>query len=128
MALSPITVPTPITKRPQSPSKSRSSPSPEKQPPTDWPRRSTSRTTPTVSSTIWCDCPKPMIPKDHCEESLFKSALRGCPASVGNGEQRSSVKIAERTYEEGTEAFHSRRKSSHPEAASCRLSASLGAV
>jgi len=42
--------------------------------------------------------------------------------------RRSSVKIAERTYEEGTEAFHSRRKSSHPEAASCGQSASLGAV
>jgi hypothetical protein len=33
--------------------------------------------------------------------------------------KRSSVKITERTYEERTEAFHSRRKSSHPEAASC---------
>jgi transposase len=42
-----------------------------------------------------------------------------CPASVGNGEKRSSVKITERTYEEGTEAFHPRRKSCHPEAASC---------
>jgi len=42
--------------------------------------------------------------------------------------KRSSVKITERTYEEGTEAFHSRRKSSHPEAASCGQSASLGAV
>ena len=42
--------------------------------------------------------------------------------------KRSSVKIAERTYEEGTEAFHPRRKSSHPEAASCGQSARLGAV
>ena len=42
--------------------------------------------------------------------------------------KRSSVKIAERTYEEGTEAFHPRRKSGHPEAASCGQSASLGAV
>lgn len=42
--------------------------------------------------------------------------------------QRSSVKITERTYEEGTEAFHSRRKSSHPEAASCGQSTRLGAV
>src|SRR5215472_5017688 len=40
-----------------------------------------------------------------------------CPASAGNGEQRSSVKTTERTYEEGTEPFHPRRKSSHPEAA-----------
>jgi uncharacterized membrane protein YfcA len=31
----------------------------------------------------------------------------------------SSVKITERTYEEGTEAFHPGRKSSDPEAASC---------
>ena len=42
--------------------------------------------------------------------------------------KRSSVKITERTYEEGTEAFHSRRKSSHPEAASCGQSTRLGAV
>src|ERR1700691_4825516 len=42
--------------------------------------------------------------------------------------KRSSVKIAERTYEEGTEAFHPRRKSSHPEAASCGQSARLVAV
>ncbi len=42
--------------------------------------------------------------------------------------KRSSVKIAERTYEEGTEAFHPRRKSSHPEAASCGQSTRLGAV
>ena len=42
--------------------------------------------------------------------------------------KRSSVKITERTYEEGTEAFHSRRKSSHPEAASCGQSTRLGVV
>ena len=42
--------------------------------------------------------------------------------------KRSSVKITERTYEEGTEAFQSRRESSHPEAASCGQSASLGLV
>ncbi len=42
--------------------------------------------------------------------------------------ERSSVKIAERTYEERTEAFHSRRKSGHPEAASCGQSTRLGAV
>jgi hypothetical protein len=35
-----------------------------------------------------------------------------------NWRKRSSVKITERTYEEGTEAFHTRRKSSHLEAAS----------
>ncbi len=42
--------------------------------------------------------------------------------------KRSSVKITERTYEEGTEAFHSRGKSSHLEAASCGQSTRLGAV
>ena len=42
--------------------------------------------------------------------------------------KRSSVKIAERTYEEGTEAFHPRGKSTHHEAASCGQSARLGAV
>jgi APA family basic amino acid/polyamine antiporter len=42
--------------------------------------------------------------------------------------KRSSVKITERTYEEGTEAFHRRRKSSHPEAASFGQGARLGAV
>jgi hypothetical protein len=42
--------------------------------------------------------------------------------------KRSSVKITERTYEEGTEAFHPRRKSSGPEAASCGQSTRLGAV
>src|SRR5215472_1876469 len=42
--------------------------------------------------------------------------------------KRSSVKITERTYEEGTEAFHPRRKSSHSEAASCGQSTRLGAV
>jgi hypothetical protein len=42
--------------------------------------------------------------------------------------KRSSVKITERTYEEGTEAFHSRGKSSHPEAASCGQSTRLGTV
>src|SRR5207247_11209413 len=41
---------------------------------------------------------------------------------------RSSVKITERTYEEGTEAFHPRRKGSHIEAASFGQSARLGAV
>src|ERR1700685_2771141 len=41
--------------------------------------------------------------------------------------KRSSVKITERTYEEGTEALHPRRKSSHPETASCGQSAGLGA-
>ena len=40
----------------------------------------------------------------------------------------SSVKITERTYEEGTEAFHPGRKSSHPAAASCGQGARLGAV
>ena len=34
------------------------------------------------------------------------SSCRECPASVGNGESNSSVKIAERTSEEGTEALH----------------------
>src|SRR5438128_239200 len=43
-------------------------------------------------------------------------------------EKASSVKITERTYEEGTEAFHTRRKSSHLEAASCGQSTRLGAV
>src|SRR5437879_6235284 len=45
-----------------------------------------------------------------------------------NWRKRSSVKITERTYEEGTEAFHTRRKSSHLEAASCGQSTRLGAV
>ena len=45
-----------------------------------------------------------------------------------NWRQRSSVKITERTYEEGTEGFHTRRKSSHLEAASCGQSTRLGAV
>jgi hypothetical protein len=35
-----------------------------------------------------------------------------------NWRKRPSVKITERTYEEGTEASHTRRKSSHLEAAS----------
>src|SRR5208282_1451813 len=41
--------------------------------------------------------------------------------------KRSSVKITERTYEEGTEAFHRRRKGSCPEA-SFGQGASLGPV
>src|SRR3989442_15502137 len=45
-----------------------------------------------------------------------------------NWRKRSSIKITERTYEEGTEAFHTRRKSSHLEAASCGQSTRLGAV
>src|SRR5438093_5246325 len=45
-----------------------------------------------------------------------------------NWRKRSSIKISERTYEEGTEAFHTRRKSSHLEAASCGQSTCLGAV
>ena len=42
--------------------------------------------------------------------------------------KRSSVKITERTYEERTEAFHPRRKSSRLEAASCGQSTRLGTV
>src|SRR2546429_5186191 len=52
-----------------------------------------------------------------------------------NWRKRSSIKITERTYEEGTEAyeegteaFHTRRKSNHLEAASFGQSARLGAV
>src|SRR5207244_5230156 len=45
-----------------------------------------------------------------------------------NWRKRSSIKITERTYEEGTEAFHTRRKRSHLEAASCGQSTRLGAV
>jgi hypothetical protein len=37
--------------------------------------------------------------------------------------KRSSVKITGRTYEEGTEGFHARGKSNHPEAASFGQSA-----
>src|SRR5437016_13464904 len=45
-----------------------------------------------------------------------------------NWRKRSSLKITERTYEEGTEAFHTRRKSSHLEAASCGQSTRRGDV
>ena len=55
-------------------------------------------------------------------------ALEGVSCLSSKWRRRSSVKISERTYEEGTEAFHSRRKSSHPEAASCGQSSRLGAV
>jgi hypothetical protein len=37
---------------------------------------------------------------------VLGNALRECPASVGNGEKRSSVKIAERTYEKRAQALH----------------------
>ena len=59
-------------------------------------------------------------PKSRASKALFRLSWKW--------RKRSSVKITERTYEEGTEAFHSRRKSSHPEAASCGQSARLGAV
>jgi type I restriction-modification system DNA methylase subunit len=60
------------------------------------------------------------------EDTKFPIALMSCLS--WKWRKRSSVKIAERTYEEGTEAFYSRRKSSHPEAASCGQSTRLGAV
>jgi hypothetical protein len=40
-----------------------------------------------------------------------------CSASVGNGKERSTVKITERTREKDQKALHSRRESRHPEAA-----------
>ncbi|MGC2173462.1 MAG: ATP-binding cassette domain-containing protein [Candidatus Sulfotelmatobacter sp.] len=63
--------------------------------------------------------PKEVLTPEALEALYSAPPELYCPASVGNGEQRSSVEITERTYEEGTEAFHSRRKNSHPEAASC---------
>jgi len=42
---------------------------------------------------------------------------RDCSASAGNGEERSPVKITERTREERTEELHGRRESGHSEAA-----------
>jgi HAMP domain-containing protein len=60
--------------------------------------------------------------------TVFNDMLARLSCLSWNWRKRSSVKITERTYEEGTEAFHSRRKSSHPEAASCGQSTRLGAV
>ena len=48
-----------------------------------------------------------------------------CPASAGNGEQRSAVKLTEGTHEESTETLHSRREGRHPETASAGQGAGL---
>ena len=67
-------------------------------------------------------------------EPLYRLALSSVlivtfvPPQLELEKARSSVKMTERTYEEGTEAFHTRRKSSHLEAASCAQSTRLGAV
>jgi hypothetical protein len=50
---------------------------------------------------------------------LHKEAFRIVSCLSWKWRKGSSVKITERTYEEGTEAFHPGRKSSYPEAASC---------
>src|SRR5882724_6392934 len=61
-------------------------------------------------------------------KTLIAAGLAKVSRLSWNWRKRSSVKITERTYEEGTEAFRTRRKSSHPEAASCGQSTRLGAV
>ena len=66
--------------------------------------------------------------RNQVDDYLVKPANIEVSCLSWKWRKRSSVKIAERTYEEGTETFHPRRKSSHPEAASCGQSASLGAV
>jgi ABC-type oligopeptide transport system ATPase subunit len=61
-------------------------------------------------------------------DAYKRALLEGLSCLSWKWRRRSSVKITERTYEERTEAFHSRRKSSHSEATSCGQSTRLGAV
>ena len=51
-----------------------------------------------------------------------------CPASAGNGEQRSAGKLTEGTHEESTETLHSRREGRHPETASAGQGAGLNTL
>ena len=65
-----------------------------------------------------------------CEQSE-QSELREwlvCPASAGNGDQRSAVKLTEGTREKSTEALHSRREGRHPETASAGQGAGLNTL
>ena len=52
----------------------------------------------------------------------------GCPASAGNGEQRSAVKLTEGTHEKNTKALHSPREGRHFETASGGQGAGLEAL
>ena len=51
-----------------------------------------------------------------------------CPASAGNGEQRSAVKLTEGTHEKNTKALHSPREGRHFETASGGQGAGLEAL
>ena len=51
-----------------------------------------------------------------------------CPASAGNGEQCSAVKLTEGTHEKNTKALHSPREGRHSEAASGGQGAGLEAL
>ena len=51
-----------------------------------------------------------------------------CPASAGNGEQRSAGKLTEGTHEESTETLHSRREGRHPETASAGQGAGINTL
>ncbi len=56
------------------------------------------------------------------------SFFENCPASAGNGEQRSAVKLTEGTHEKNTKALHSPREGRHFETASGGQGAGLEAL
>ena len=65
-------------------------------------------------------------------DTALARRLRGsyldCPASAGNGEQCSAVKLTEGTHEKNTKALHSPREGRHSEAASGGQGAGLEAL
>lgn len=62
------------------------------------------------------------------EQFQLPEGMHVCPASTGNGESVPPLRIAERTYEERTEALPRRGEGSHLEAASVGQGAGLGSV
>ena len=59
----------------------------------------------------------PLILPGILSAALLAFALSICPASAGNGGQRSAVKLTEGTYDKSTKAIHRRTEGRHSEAA-----------
>ena len=68
------------------------------------------------------------IARRCCDMDWEEWGSEDCPASAGNGEQRSAGKLTEGTHEESTETLHSRREGRHPETASAGQGAGLNTL
>ena len=70
----------------------------------------------------------PLSNEAMSRESIYTREDDWCPASAGNGGERSAVKITERTREKTTEALHRRREGGHLEAPFAGAGSGLKAV